>query len=160
MRIAALVLIAVALRSPVAAQAPDPPAIVVDGIPHPLTAAALETLRRDSAVMAFHEQPPVTYSGVALTDLLRAAGVRADSLRGPALAMRVVLEASDGYRIVVALAELDPTLGGRRMILADRMNGRPLPADEAPWRLVIPGDQRPSRSARSVVTIRVLSEPR
>jgi hypothetical protein len=72
----------------------------------------------------------------------------------------LVVEAADGYRVVLALADLDPTLGGRRILLADRMDGKPLPPDEAPWRLIIVGDQRPSRSARQVVTIRVIAESR
>lgn len=75
-------------------------------------------------------------------------------------ALRLVAEASDGYRIVLALSDLDPSLGGRRILLADRVDGKPLPADEAPWRLIIPGDQRPARSARQVITIRVIAEPR
>ena len=47
-----------------------------------------------------------------------------------------------------------------RILLADRVDGKPLPASEAPWRLIIPGDQRPARSARQVVTVRVLSDAR
>jgi hypothetical protein len=64
------------------------------------------------------------------------------------------------YRIVLALSDLDPSLGGRRILLADRVDGKPLPAEEAPWRLIIPGDLRPARSARQVVTIRVIAESR
>ena len=91
---------------------------------------------------------------------MREAGVRTDSLRGPALATRLVVEASDGYRVVLTLADLDPSLGGRRVLLADRVDGKPLPADEAPWRLIIVGDQRPARSTRQVVRIRVIAESR
>jgi hypothetical protein len=92
--------------------------------------------------------------------VLRAAGVQTDSLLGPALATRIVTESSDGYRVVFALADLDPSLGARRVILADRMDGRALPAAEAPWRLIIVGDKRASRSARQVLRIRVAAEPK
>jgi hypothetical protein len=142
------------------AQAPSNLTIVVDGTSKTVTAAALQKLPRDTATMVFHEEPPMKYEGVRLTSVLREAGVRADSLRGPALTTRLVIEAKDGYKIVLTLAELDPSLGARRVLLADRVDGKPLPADEAPWRLIIPGDQRPARSARQVVTIRVLPEPR
>jgi DMSO/TMAO reductase YedYZ molybdopterin-dependent catalytic subunit len=132
--------------------------VVVDGTPKTIAARVLQQLPRDTATMLFHEQPPVRYEGVSLAAVLREAGVRTDSLHGPALATRLVIEASDGYRIVLALSDLDPSLGGKRVLLADRVDGKPLPADEAPWRLIIPGDQRPARSARQVVRIRVIRE--
>jgi len=125
-----------------------------------VSAASLQKLARDTARMEFHGQPPVVYEGISLAAVLREAGVRSDSLRGPALATRLVVEAADGYRIVLTLADLDPSLGGRRVLLADRLDGKALPASEAPWRLIVVGDQRPSRSARQVVRIRVLAEPR
>ena len=140
--------------------AQGPIAVVVEGTPHTVTVNSLQKLPRDSARMVFHDQPAVIYQGVSLAAVLREAGVRSDSLRGPALATRLVVEAADGYKIVLTLADLDPSLGGRRVLLADRVDGKPLPADEAPWRLVVVGDQRPARSARQVVRIRVLAEPR
>jgi hypothetical protein len=142
------------------AQAPTNLTVVVDGTSKTVTAAILQKLPRDTATMVFHEQPPLQYEGVRLANVLREMGVRTDSLRGPALTTRLVIEATDGYKIVLTLAELDPSLGARRVLLADRVDGKPLPADEAPWRLIIPGDQRPARSARQVVTIRVIAEAR
>jgi hypothetical protein len=134
--------------------------IVVDGTERPITSAALASLPRDTATMVFHDMAPLRYEGVALAGVLRSAGVRSDSLRGPALATRLVIEATDGYRIVLALSDLDPSLGAKRILLADRVDGKALPADEAPWRLIIVGDLRPSRSARQVVRIRVIPETR
>jgi len=142
------------------AQTPATLTVVVDGTSKTVAASTLQQLPRDTATMVFHDQPPVRYQGVSLAAVLKSVGVRTDSLRGPALATRLVVEASDGYRIVLALSDLDASLGGRRILLADRMDGKPLPADEAPWRLIIPGDLRPARSARQVVTIRVIAESR
>ena len=142
------------------ATAPAPISVVVEGTPRTVSTTSLQKLARDTARIAFHDQPAVVYQGVSLAAVLREAGVRSDSLRGPALTTRLVVEATDGYRIVLTLADLDPSLGGRRVLLADRMDGRALPASEGPWRLVVVGDQRPSRSARQVVRIRVLAEPR
>ena len=142
------------------AQTPTTLTVIVDGTPRPVAAASTAQLPRDSARMIFHEQPAVMYSGVPLAAVLRTVGVRSDSLRGPALATRLVVEATDGYRVVIALSELEPSLGGTKVLLADRVDGKPLPADEAPWRLIIPGDQRPARSARQVVTILVIAESR
>ncbi len=156
-----LTLAALLLSTTVAtAQGPATLTVVVDGTSKTVAATSLQQLPRATATMVFHEEPPVRYQGVSLAAVLRSVGVRTDSLRGPALATRLVVEASDGYRIVLALSDLDPSLGSRRILLADRVDGKPLPADEAPWRLIIPGDQRPARSARQVVTIRVIAEPR
>ena len=156
-----LSLTAIILTTSIAsAQAPTTLTIVVDGTPKQVPTSSLQRLPRDTATMVFHDQPPVRYQGVSLAAVLRSVGVRSDSLRGPALATRLVVEASDGYRIVLALSDLDPSLGAKKVLLADRVDGKPLPADEAPWRLIIPGDQRPARSARQVVTIRVIAEPR
>lgn len=142
------------------AQTPAPLTIIVEGVAKNVSATTFRSLPRDSASVMFHDQPAVVYSGYSLASLLRASGVRTDSLRGPALATRIVTESSDGYRVVLALAELDPALGGKRVLIADRMNGQPLPANEAPWRMVVVGDQRPSRSARQILRIKVSTEPR
>lgn len=142
------------------AQSPAPLTVIVEGVARNVSAATLRSLPRDSASLMFHDQPAVLYSGYALSSLLRSAGVRTDSVRGPALATRIVVESSDGYRVVLALADLDPALGNRRVLIADRVNGRPLPVNEAPWRLVVVGDQRPARSARQVLRIRIATEPK
>ena len=134
--------------------------VVVDNKERPVTGQDLAAYRRDTATMVFHGSAPLKYEGYLLSDVLGTAGVRSDSLRSTALSMRLVIEAGDGYRIVLALSDLDPALGARRILLADRVDGHSLPPDEAPWRLIVVGDQRPSRSARQVVRIRVLSEPR
>jgi DMSO/TMAO reductase YedYZ molybdopterin-dependent catalytic subunit len=50
-----------------------------------------------------------TFAGVALLDLLRLAEVPlGDKLRGNNMAIHLLIEAADGYRVVFALPELDP----------------------------------------------------
>jgi hypothetical protein len=67
------------------------------------------------------------FDGVPLIEILRAGGApTGETLRGPALALYVRITAADGYRVVFALAELDPGTGNRTAILADRKNGQPL----------------------------------
>lgn len=156
----ALALLALALVStPAAAQAGD--SLVIESpdtrvVLHP---AEWSRLPQDTMRVQFHEEPAEVYAGVPLPALLRLIGVRTDSLRGKALSLRVVVEAADGYLVVLALTDLDPTLGGRRTLLANRVGGQPLQAKEAPFRLLIDGDQRPSRWARNVVALRVRAEP-
>ena len=141
-------------------QSPAPLTVIVDGVARSVPAASLRSLPRDTMQLTFHDQPAVTYEGISLAAILKTVGVRTDSLRGPALATRIVSESSDGFRVVLALADLDPSLGGRRVLLADRMDGKPLPPAEGPWRLLVGGDLQPSRSARRVLRIRIATEPR
>ena len=47
----------------------------------------------------------------------------------------------------------------RAVILADRMDGAPLPAHDAPYRIVVDGDQKPARSVYAVTRIEVKAIP-
>jgi len=144
--------------TPATAQRPDSLVVETPERRVVLTAADLAALPRDTATVSFHEAPARHYEGVPVHALLREAGVRADSTRGRALGLRVVVEAADGYRVVLSLAELDPTLPDRRALLADQVDGAPLPGNEAPFRLLLVGDPRHNRWARQVVAIRVRAE--
>lgn len=98
--------------------------------------------------------------GVALHELLRASGAMpAEPLRGAQLARVVLIRARDGYRAAFSLAELDPTLGNRQVVLTRRCDGAALPADDGPWRLIAPGEARPARWVRQVESIRVVDAP-
>lgn len=95
--------------------------------------------------------------GVALHELLRASGAMpTEPLRGPQLARVVVVQARDGYRAAFSLGELDPSLGNRPVVLTRRCDGKALPADDGPWRLIAPGEARPARWVRQVESIRVI----
>ena len=68
-----------------------------------------------------------TYSGVVLSTILQVAGVTlGKDLRGENLTKYVLVEASDGYQVVFALAELDKDFTDRTIILADQVDGAPL----------------------------------
>jgi hypothetical protein len=67
----------------------------------------------------------------------------------------LLVEAADGYKVVYALAEIDPAFASREIILADKRDGKPLDAKEGPFRIVAPGDKRPARWARQITTLRV-----
>jgi hypothetical protein len=96
------------------------------------------------------------YDGIPLVELLKAAGVKfGHDLRGPALATYLVVEATDGYRAVFALPELDPECTDRVILLADRRDGKPLDGQEGPLRVVVPGEKRHSRWVRQVVVLRI-----
>ncbi len=100
------------------------------------------------------------YGGVPLVEVLRAAGAPVgDTLRGKNLALYVRVSAADGYRVVYALAELDPKFRDDGVLLVDTKDGKPLDATEGPFRLVAPVEKRPGRWARQVTRIDVLRAP-
>jgi DMSO/TMAO reductase YedYZ molybdopterin-dependent catalytic subunit len=97
------------------------------------------------------------FRGVDLVELLHRAGAAAgDALRGSHLRDIVRVECADGYVVAFTLAELDPELGARRVLLADALDGNPLGAEQGPWRLVVPDDKRPARWARQVRKVAVV----
>jgi DMSO/TMAO reductase YedYZ molybdopterin-dependent catalytic subunit len=126
------------------------------GKPLVLDAAALAKLPRSSVRASAHGVDG-EWTGVPLVEVLRAAGAPVgDALRGPNLQFYVRVSAADGYRVVYALAELDPAFRDDGVILADRRDGRPLAADEGPFRLIAPREARPGRWVRQVTAIDVL----
>lgn len=105
-----------------------------------------------------HDGKKHEYDGVNLRDLLAQAGVATgDGLRGKELAVYIVAEASDGYRVVFSIAELDPVFSSIQVIVATKADGQPLSSHDGPIRLVVPGDKRPARWVRMLTSLSVMS---
>jgi hypothetical protein len=129
-----------------------------DGRVVTLSAADIAAAPR-AVVRLTHNGNTVTYEGARLDALLTRVGAPlGKALRGPAMADVVLIKASDGYRVALALAEADPGVRSDPIILADREDGGPMGTD-GPFRIVVGGDLRPARSARSVVEIDVIRLP-
>jgi hypothetical protein len=73
------------------------------------------------------------------------------------MAEALLVEAADGYKVVFALAEVDPAFATREIILADKRDGRGMDAKEGPLRIVAPGDKRAARWVRQVTALRVVA---
>lgn len=144
---------------PSAAAAPANDSLTIDGrvgTVLALAASDLATLPR-TTVSVQEEGRTVTYEGVLVADLLRRAGVPlGQALRGDALSLAVLATARDGYAVVFSLAELDPAFSGSTVIVADRMDGKPLVAHRGPLRLVSPRDGRAARGVRMLRSLRVV----
>lgn len=96
------------------------------------------------------------YSGIPLADLLKQAGATlGGELRGENLMKYAVVKAADGYEALYALPELDPDFATRTIILADSVDGVPLPAGVGQYRIVVPGEKKPARWVREVQRIEV-----
>jgi hypothetical protein len=104
-----------------------------------------------------HTDADETYSGVPLAALLAKVNAPlGENSRGKALANFVVASGSDGYSVVVSLAELDPSFHNGQILAADARDGQPL-GDSGPFRLIISEDKRPARWVRNLVSISLLS---
>jgi hypothetical protein len=100
---------------------------------------------------------PVGYEGVAVKSLLEKAGVGfGHSLRGKRMASCLLVEAADGYRVVIALPEIDSDFTDKQVVLAFSQNGKPLDAKEGPYRIVIPDEKRMARWVKQVTTLKIV----
>jgi DMSO/TMAO reductase YedYZ molybdopterin-dependent catalytic subunit len=119
--------------------------------PIKLTAADLGKLPRRGVRAKDHDGKESEYEGSPLVEVLKLAGVKfGDGLRGKNLALYLVVEASDGYRAVYALPELDPAYTEKVIMLVDKRDGKALDAKEGPLRIVVPDEKMHARWVRQV----------
>ena len=108
-------------------------------------------------VTTHNSDKPTTFEGVALKAVLERAGVEfGHSMRGQRLASCLLVEAADGYRVVIALPELDPDFSDKQVVLAFLQDGKPLDAKAGPYRIVIPDEKRMARWVRQVTTLKIV----
>ena len=107
-----------------------------------------------------HTNADETYSGVRVADLLGKLGAPlGNTLRGEALSKYIVATGSDGYRAVLAFAEVDPSFHPGEVIVSDTMDDKLLDEHSGPFKLVVTEDKRPARSVRNLVSIELKSLP-
>lgn len=98
--------------------------------PVTISSGDLAKMPRHSAVLNDHGKQ-IEYEGVLLDDVLAKGGVDfGKELRGKQLSTYVAALASDGYEVVYALAEFDPTVVDSDIIVADKRGGRTLASNE------------------------------
>lgn len=129
---------------------------VNDAQPTTVTAEALDKLPRHTAVLNDHGKQ-MSYEGALLRDVLPQANFDfAKGLHGKQLSTYVKAVAKDGYEVVFALAEFDPTLVDSEIIVADKRDGQSLTPNDGPFRIVVPNDKRPARCLRMLQEIDVV----
>lgn len=113
-------------------------------------------MKRTDAVLTDRDSSKHTYSGVAIIDLLNKAGVTTGKeLRGENLSKYLLVKCADNYTVLFSLAEIDTSFTDKLIILADKIDGDNLDANKGPFRLIVPGERKPARSAYQVVEFRV-----
>ena len=102
-----------------------------------------------------HTNADESYSGVALADLLSKQGAHlGKDLHGKALANYVVATGSDGYKVLLSVAEIDPAFHSGQVIVADQLDAIPFEKD-GPHKLIVSEDKRPARWVRNLVSIEI-----
>jgi DMSO/TMAO reductase YedYZ molybdopterin-dependent catalytic subunit len=93
-----------------------------------------------------------TYEGVWLHEILAKAGFALGSDQ-PGY---VIATATDGYRALFSLAEIDPTITENQVLVADKVGGQPLSGRDGTFRLVAAKDIRGVRGVRQLTRIEVV----
>jgi hypothetical protein len=107
-----------------------------------------------------HTKKQEKYEGVLLRTLLDQVAVPGgEKLRGPEMRDYLVVTASDEYKVVLALEEIDPMFQQNQILVADTMDGKPLDDKHGPLQLVVPEDLRPARWVRMINKISVRRAP-
>jgi DMSO/TMAO reductase YedYZ molybdopterin-dependent catalytic subunit len=113
----------------------------------------LEKMKRMTLTHKDRDLKEQSYTGVPVAEILSRAGVTmGKQLRGENLAKYLLVTAADGYQVVFSLAELDSSYTDKQVILADKVDGKPLPGDKGPFQLIVPGEKKQARSCFQVNT--------
>jgi DMSO/TMAO reductase YedYZ molybdopterin-dependent catalytic subunit len=122
-----------------------------------LSLSEIKSLPRTQARAKEHNGTTATYEGVSLAELLRRAGVpQGEALHGQALQLCVIVKAADSYQALFALAELDPAMTDKIVLLAFSRDGASLDAAAGPLRIIVPDEKRQARWVRQVIEIEVV----
>lgn len=131
-------------------------AALVAGTPLPIDAALLHGLPLADATLNAHGEVHHC-AGPTVASLLAKLGLpQGEQLGGPALANGVLFRASDGYAVLFSLGELNSTLGNETAIIAVSCEGKPLDGKTGPYRVMLPGDHRPARAMRQVISLELV----
>jgi hypothetical protein len=122
-----------------------------------LSRTDIEGLPHVKVTASEHSSGPVGFEGVTLKSILEKAGVSfGESLKGKRLSSCLLVEAADGYRVVIALPELDPAFTNKQTLLVFLRDGKPLGEKEGPYRILIPDEKRMARWVRQVTTLKIV----
>jgi DMSO/TMAO reductase YedYZ molybdopterin-dependent catalytic subunit len=133
---------------------------ITGDVPSPLHLAIddLARMPRETVSVRDANGASTSYEGVPLRELLAHANAPlGKNLRGKALSTYVLAKARDGYQVVFTLAEVDAAFANESILVADKRDGKPLPPNQGPLRIVCPNDKAGARSVRMLETLQVVS---
>ena len=108
------------------------------------------------SVFNSHSKINEKYSGVALTELLAKVGVPlGEQVKGKVFLTGIVAEGTDGYEVLYALAEVDPSIHAGDVLVADSVDDHKLEKDGA-FKMISTEEKRPARWVRNLASIAVV----
>ena len=130
------------------------PAVMSGAVKAPLTLdnATLSAMPVASVSISYGTSN-TTYTGVLVWDLLEKAELVPGDGKNAELRHTLLITATNGYAVAVALGELDPSYGNKQVLLAYRSTDGSASFDHL--RLLVPGDVRGGRAVHDVAKIEV-----
>ncbi len=121
------------------------------------TMQELAALPQVDVAVPLEDNAKVVFRGPTIRSLMTLVGAPTGrALRGPAMLLGVLAEASDGYKVAYMLADVDEQFGARTAIVALTQDGRALPAGDGPLRVIIAGEEHHARWIRQVIRMRLV----
>jgi hypothetical protein len=130
--------------------AAEPLTVQAPGGPAALTAGDLAAL--PSVQVDITGARPASFEGPLLWTVLDHTHAIDPAKFHDQVRQTILLTGQDGYTAVLALGEISPEFENKQVIVAERMNGKPL---DLP-RIVVPGDKRGGRGVHELVRIAIL----
>ncbi len=126
--------------------------------PYTLSAATMKQMKRVTLNLKAHDGQMHQFSGVLLADVLTEADVSVgEGSAKRAVKSYVLVNAEDKYQAVYAMAEFEPMFTGNQIIIADEVDGKPLPANTGPFQMIVPGEKKFGRWVRQVKEIKLIT---
>ncbi len=119
--------------------------------------AQLPSIKVSVSIGTMHGTFRGSFEGPLLWTILQDAGVVDPKKPRKQVGEAVLVTGRDGYTAVFGAGEIAPEFEGKLIVLADRVDGKPLGPDHL--RIVVPGDRRGGRSVRDVIRIAVVEAP-
>lgn len=125
-----------------------------DHAPVPFTPADFHALPHVTiTVHNGHTNASETYSGVPLATLLAKVNAPlGKELHGEAMTSYLVATGSDGYSVILSLAEVDPSFHEGQVLVVDARDSQPL-GNYGPFQLIVSDDKRPARWVHNLTSI-------
>jgi hypothetical protein len=123
-----------------------------------ITLAQVRVMPQHTAVITGKDGEQRTYTGALLKEVMMQACPSVAAIeKRTMVATLVQVDASDGYRAVVAMTETDSSFRAQPVLLTWQCDGKPLSDHDGPFQLVVPEDRRHARNVRKVTSLEVIT---
>ena len=133
--------------------------LTLNGASTTLSLADLAALPHKSVtVHNMHTKTDETYAGVPLAALLASHGAPFDkSTESAMLHSYLVATGTDKYSVIYSTVEVFPEYHTGDVIVADQINGKPIPPDQGALKLISTEDAKPMRWVRNLTSVSLIS---